>query len=161
MPSTALRPITEPEYAAWLAEAVPAYARDKVACGAWLEAGAVARSMREFDALLPEGRQTPDHFVYSIVDGTGVPVGTLWFAVEERGALRVAHVYDVKVSAAHRRLGHAMRAFGLLEVEVQDAGLAGISLHVFGHNAGARALYEALGYRPTSISMFKSLRQAG
>jgi ribosomal protein S18 acetylase RimI-like enzyme len=157
MSSTTLRPITEAEYAAWLDESVPAYAADKVASGAWPAVAAVDRSRREFHALLPEGRQTPDHYVYAIVDAAGVPVGTLWFATEDRGGARIAYVYDVKVAPAHRRHGHARRAFALLEDEVRGAGLAGIGLHVFGHNTAAQALYAALGYRPTSISLFKPL----
>jgi ribosomal protein S18 acetylase RimI-like enzyme len=32
-----------------------------------------------------------------------------------------------------------------------------IDLHVFGHNPGAQALYAALGYRVTSVTMAKSL----
>lgn len=161
MTSTALRPITEAEYAAWLGESVPAYAADKVASGAWPAAGAVGRSRQEFDAMLPEGLQTPDHYVQAIVDEAGLPVGTLWFATEERGGARIAYVYDLKVAPAHRRRGHARRAFCLLEDEARGAGLAGIGLHVFGLNTAAQALYAALGFRPTSISLFKSLRDAG
>ena len=43
------------------------------------------------------------------------------------------------------------------EAEVRRLGLYGIGLHVFGHNSGARLLYERLGYRTTNINMFKSL----
>jgi ribosomal protein S18 acetylase RimI-like enzyme len=36
-------------------------------------------------------------------------------------------------------------------------GLAGIALHVFGHNQSARALYEKLGYAPTNLNLYKPL----
>ena len=52
---------------------------------------------------------------------------------------------------------HAARAFLALEEEVRRRGLSGIALHVFGHNDGARALYDKLGFRPTNISMFKPI----
>ena len=37
-------------------------------------------------------------------------------------------------------------------------GLETLALHVFGHNPGARALYEKLGYEITNINMAKHLR---
>ena len=36
-------------------------------------------------------------------------------------------------------------------------GLAAISLHVFGHNTAARALYEKLGFVTKSVLMSKAL----
>ncbi len=46
-----------------------------------------------------------------------------------------------------------------LEVEARRLNLEAIRLHVFGHNTAARPLYEKLGYEPTNINMFKSLRK--
>ena len=40
-------------------------------------------------------------------------------------------------------------------------GLPGIGLHVFGHNDGARRLYERLGYEPVNIFMYKQLVRSG
>ena len=57
--------------------------------------------------------------------------------------------------AQHQRRGYATEAFAALEGEARSRGLAGIGLHVFGHNPGARALYEKLGYEATNINMFK------
>jgi ribosomal protein S18 acetylase RimI-like enzyme len=42
-------------------------------------------------------------------------------------------------------------------VEARRLELSGIGLHVFGHNAGARLLYERLGYETTNLNMFKTL----
>ena len=74
------------------------------------------------------------------------------------GARTVAYVFDLGVKPAHRRQGHARRAFVALEAQVRELGLDGISLHVFGHNAAARALYDSLGYAPASLTLFKPLR---
>jgi ribosomal protein S18 acetylase RimI-like enzyme len=156
-----IRPITETEYAAWVAEAVPAYAADKVASGAWVEQLALEMSRKEFESLLPQGRDTADNYLYSILDGAGKPVGTLWFAAQDRGDSRIAYVYDVEVLPGHRRQGHARRAFEALEGEVSRLGLAGIALHVFGHNHAAQALYAALGYEPTNINLYKRIAGRG
>lgn len=87
----------------------------------------------------------------------GAAVGMLWFPVHERAGARVAYVYDVAIRPEQQRRGLASAAFAALEGEARRRGLTGIGLHVFGHNPGARALYEKLGYAATDISMFKRL----
>jgi len=156
-----LRPLTDAEYLAWLAEAVPAYARDKVASGAWAREGALERSAREHADLLPRGRDTPENFLYAILDADGAQVGVLWFAIQERGDGRVAYVYDVEIAPEHRRRGHATRAFRALEGEARRLGLAGIALHVFGHNHAAQAFYARLGYEPTNLNLYKPVAPQG
>ena len=153
-----LRPMTEPEYAAWLEAAIPAYAADKVASGQWSEEDSLERSRSEYAELLPQGLETPDNQLFTIIDSQATPVGVLWFAVKTRFNARVANVFDVSVWPQHQRKGHAFRAFVALEDEVRGLGLSGIALHVFGHNKGARALYAKLGFQPTNINMFKPVR---
>ena len=55
---------------------------------------------------------------------------------------------------------HGTGAFEALEDKVRSLGLEGIALHVFGHNRGAHALYEKLGFQATNIHMFKDLAPA-
>jgi RimJ/RimL family protein N-acetyltransferase len=157
---TTLRPMTEDEFAAWMAATVPAYAEDKVASGQWSEAESLARSRKEFDELLPQGLATPENRLFTIVDALGAPVGTLWIAEQSRAGARVAYVYDVGIHPERQREGHAYRAFVALEDEAHRLGLAGIALHVFGHNTGARALYARLGFEPTNLHLFKPLARA-
>ena len=42
-----------------------------------------------------------------------------------------------------------------------EQGLSAIGLHVFAHNTGAQALWQALGYRVTSSNMLKTLEERG
>lgn len=152
-----LRPLTDAEYAAWMQEAVPAYARDKVASGAWAEGEALENAQREFEALLPGGKSTPDHHLFAVLAPDGTYVGVIWFAAQERAGGRMAYLYNIEIVGEHRRQGHAERALRALEAEVGRLGLQGIALHVFGHNTGAQALYGKLGYVPTNINMFKAV----
>lgn len=159
MPS--IRPVTDAEYEAWMEVAIPAYAADKVASGAWTEDTALEQSRQEHLNLLPKGTDTPDNYLFAIEDTSGQQVGFLWFAAQQRGKGRVAYVYSVEVIAAHQRQGHAYRAFKDLESEVARLGLEGIALHVFGHNKIAQALYAKLGYEPTNINLYKSVAKTG
>jgi ribosomal protein S18 acetylase RimI-like enzyme len=150
-----LRPMTDAEFTAWLAQAIPAYAADKVASGQWSQDASLELSAQEHAELLPQGLATPDNHLFTIVDAQSAPVGMLWFAVKTKFNARMAYVYDVSVVPERQREGHARRAFTALEDEVRALGLSGIALHVFGHNTGAQALYAQLGYEPTNISLFK------
>ena len=152
---TVIRLLTQMEFLEWLSKAVPTYAAEKVASGAWSDGTALELSRKEHETLLPAGKDTPGHYFYSILDDTGAQVGAIWFAAKDRGSDRVAYVYDVSVWPEHQRRGHAFRAFQAIESEVAQLGLAGIALHVFGHNTAAQALYAKLDYKPTNINLFK------
>jgi ribosomal protein S18 acetylase RimI-like enzyme len=106
---------------------------------------------------LPEGLATPLHHLFKVVDEEGRKVGILWINEQDRGGERIAYVYDIVIDAPHRRRGHAQAAFALMEDKAKELGLAGVALHVFGHNHEARALYGKLGFEPTNIQMFKRL----
>ncbi len=155
--SPPIRPITEAEFANWIALVVPAYAADKVASGDWREDEALAKSQADYEALLPQGLATPGQFLYAIVNESGAAVGTIWFGIKEEGGRPIAYVYDIEVLPAHRRQGHARRALVAIEGEARRLGLAGVGLHVFGFNTGAQALYAQLGFMPTHINLYKPL----
>jgi len=44
-----------------------------------------------------------------------------------------------------------------LETLVRGMGMSAISLHVFGHNTAARALYGKLGFETTNVLMTKRI----
>ena len=156
-----LTPMRADEFAAYLAETVPAYAEDKVAAGQWAADAALRLAREEFDELLPQGLATPDNHLFTLRDpATGGSVGVLWFAIQQRGSEKIAYVYDVLVHPPFQRRGYATQAFAALEAQAAARGLAGIALHVFGHNAAARALYDKLGFEPTNLSLFKRVRGA-
>lgn len=153
-----LAPLTPGQFDDYLSHALPAYAREKVTSGQWAEAQALELARQEVARVLPQGLSTPHHRLFSLRNGASdTDVGMLWIAEQERGGRRIAYVYDVWVWEAHRRKGYAQAAFLALEGLVHDLGLAGISLHVFGHNTTARALYAKLGYEISSLVLFKEI----
>jgi ribosomal protein S18 acetylase RimI-like enzyme len=155
---TALVPMSDAAFGQYVADSIPAYARDKAASGQWAEETSLELSRQGFEALLPKGLATPDNYLFELrADGEPNSVGMLWFAVQERAGTKIAYVYDVQIKPAHQRQGHGTRAFSALEVKAREMGLSGIALHVFGHNPEAYALYLRLGFAPTNIQMFKPL----
>jgi ribosomal protein S18 acetylase RimI-like enzyme len=152
--------MTEAQYIVYLDEAIPGFAAEKVTSGQWLQEEALELSRKAFRDLLPQGMDTPDNYLYTVQDSDGNPVGMLWFGVQNRADKRIAYVYDVSIRPEHRRKGFATSAFLALEEKASTMGFSGIALHVFGFNTEAQLLYSKLGFRPTNISMFKSLAPA-
>jgi ribosomal protein S18 acetylase RimI-like enzyme len=159
---TELVPMNPDVFAEVVEASIAAYAGDNVAAGRWPCAGALERSRDEFLSLLPQGLATPDHHWLEIRAGADGPrVGHLWFAVQAQQGQCTAFIYDVEVRPAHRRQGHARRAFAALEGLAAERGATQIGLHVFAFNAPAQALYQSLGYAVTSLDMSKPLQPAG
>ncbi len=159
---TILVPMSAEAYPQYRERAVAGYADDNVAAGRWPAEGALARSQADFDSSLPQGLQTPDNYIFEIKSTEAGPtVGFIWFAVIEKNGLQSAYVYDVEINTQFRRQGHARAAFEALEPIVKRLGLSSIGLHVFGHNPGAQALYDSLGYGVTGINMAKHLGANG
>jgi ribosomal protein S18 acetylase RimI-like enzyme len=152
-----LEPMTDADYEAYAAASAPAYAAEKVTSGQWAQEQSLGLARAELAELLPRGRLTPDNHLFNVLDDRGHRVGSLWMAAREQAGARIAYVYDIQIRPDCRRKGHARRALEAAEDEARRLGLRGIGLHVFGHNAGARALYEKLGYRTTSVTMYKGL----
>ncbi|MFR0353826.1 GNAT family N-acetyltransferase [Streptomyces sediminimaris] len=145
------RPMTEAEYAEWIAEESGTYAR------AWIERGvpeAAAHEMsrREHAALLPQGLTT-EGMRFTVLEHEGTRVGTLWVALTEDQA----YVYDVRTRAAHRGHGHGRSLMLLAEAQAIAAGRRVLGLNVFAGNTPAERLYESLGYETTRHVLYKDL----
>lgn len=153
-----LRKMNEGEFESFLARSIPQYASEKVKAGNWSAEEAIERSRQEHASLLPQGLATPDHHLYTIaLDGE--PVGDLWLAVQQMSGGATGFIYDVFIAEPFRRRGIAWQALKLLENEAARLSIGKYSLHVFGFNTAARALYGKLGYEITNINMEKTLSQ--
>ncbi|MVN87645.1 GNAT family N-acetyltransferase [Deinococcus sp. HMF7620] len=153
-----LHPMDDGTFAQFLAHTVPQYAAEKVRNGQWTPDEAQDRAEAEYQQLLPQGLNTPDQFLFSLLDpSVGAPVGVLWYGLQHRTNGTAAFIYEIEVFEAYRRRGYATQAFAALETDAAARGTTSLHLHVFGHNTGARALYERLGFQVTNVNMKKEL----
>jgi RimJ/RimL family protein N-acetyltransferase len=152
-----LEPLSEADYAAWLAQSIDGYAAEKVRAGNWAAERARARAEEEFRQLLPGGLTTPGNHLFSIEDaGSGTKVGIVWLAIRDAARGR-AFIYDFLIHEQYRRRGYGLAALRALDGVARGLGMQEIGLHVFGHNHAARALYEKAGYEVTNVSMARKL----
>ena len=150
--------LDEAAYREYREHLVRDYAADKVRAGAWSEAEAGSRAANDVDGLLPEGMATRNHFLYSIRDeSAAADVGTVWFVLMGSGVGRSVWIYDIVINETFRRRGYATRTLKLVEDRAGELGARSVELHIFGHNRGAQALYEKMGYGITSITMAKPI----
>jgi len=88
---------------------------------------------------------------------SGEAVATLWLALRPRGGRTEGYIYDIEVREGFRGRGYG-RATMLAGIEkARELGAEAVGLHVFGHNATARALYQSLGFRPTEPYVFNPI----
>jgi RimJ/RimL family protein N-acetyltransferase len=153
-----LEPMSDADFAVFFERSIADYAEDNVRAGRWDPANAREASRADHDRLLPQGMRTPDHYLRAIRDaGTGGRVGDVWYAVRSEGGPPGIWIFWLGVDPAHRRHGYAAAALAAVEEEARRLGVLRIGLHVFAFNAGARALYERLGYETTNLVMWKSV----
>jgi ribosomal protein S18 acetylase RimI-like enzyme len=158
--TTSLVPMAEAAFAAFAERAIADYAQDNTQSGRWRAHEAFDRARVEFERLLPQGRDTPNHFLYEIHDSAdGQAVGALWFSIDSDPGGGAGYLYNIRVEPAFRGRGHAKAALDRLDEVAVGMGLHSMALHVFGHNTTAQALYRASGYWITGMNMRKPLRR--
>ncbi|HEY1198571.1 MAG TPA: GNAT family N-acetyltransferase [Thermoplasmata archaeon] len=149
-----LDPMDAADFDPYMDRLIRAYAQDNVRAGRWNSQEGLAEARKEVQGLLPAGRETPNHFFFTIHSGpTEEKVGAIWFAVQPRGGF----VYDLLVFEPFRRRGYAQEAMRLIEEVARQKGVQRLSLQVFGDNPGARRLYAKLGYTEMAMMMSKPL----
>jgi ribosomal protein S18 acetylase RimI-like enzyme len=159
---TTLTPMRAEAFKAFAAEAIASYATDGEEAGRWPFDNAHERAHSEFGRLLPQGLETPDHYIYEIEDeALGQVVGFVWLAVIGAPGAQSGYVYSIHIAPELRGRGYAKAALDLIEAVAADKGLTTLALHVFSFNTSAQALYRSVGYGITGINMLKPLRRNG
>jgi ribosomal protein S18 acetylase RimI-like enzyme len=153
---TTLIPMTQPEFDAFLAQAIPEYAEANVSAGYWDEAEALEKSRKEHETLLPQGIETKDHYLYTIYDSEQA-VGLIWMRANMDRPAKSGFIFDIRIDEKFRGKGYGKQAMLLIEEKARELGLKSIGLHVFAYNKVAKNLYESIGYEVSSLNMIKQL----
>jgi ribosomal protein S18 acetylase RimI-like enzyme len=155
-----LRPMSSRAFEAYLQMSIEEYAQEMVSARNVSQEDAQEASEKQFSELLPDGLDSTGQHLLSIWDpGSAKDVGVLWVGERERGEMLQAVIYDIRVMEDLRGQGYGTQTLQAVEDMVRQMGISEIWLHVFGHNTGARRLYERLGYEITNVSMCKTLER--
>ena len=138
----------------YLERGIREYAEDHVRNGNWSAEEALERSKKEFEQLLPEGVNSQDQFLFSIVDETDDnKISLLWVQVKDQKAF----IYDFIIDESFRGKGYGKQALVALDEKLKSIEVQSVGLHVFGDNITAQELYKKMGYQITGIHMKKRL----
>jgi GNAT superfamily N-acetyltransferase len=135
-----LRPMTKAEFAEFSDGMVETFAGELASSGMDPDQ-ALEHSRVMFGELLPEGLSSPGMEFHG-ADVDGVPVGELWLSTDAT----MAFVYNVEVRPDQQRKGYGSAIMNAAARRCRELGHPVLGLNVFGHNTGARALYDKLGY---------------
>lgn len=163
----ALSAMTVAEFEPYIHMLLESYAADHVAAGNWDKGKALSKATEQTNKLMPEGVATSGHSLFIVTSGHSLfivesntnseRVGVLWVAEQNRGGKKSLWIYDVEIDEPFRQQGYGSAAFVALEKFAKERGVEEISLHVFGSNAAARAMYTKLGFGEVDVVMSKSL----
>lgn len=158
-PVMRLAPMTEEEFAAYLARAVRSYADEHARAGDVEPEDALERAQKDYDELLPEGLRSKNQHLFTLTHETLGAIGLIWFELRERHGRKSAFLFDIAIREDLRGQGFGRRALELLDERLRELGAGSVGLSVSGYNHAARALYEKMGYQITRMGMRKELAE--
>lgn len=148
--------MTEPEFNKLMDFQVEDYARENVEAGFWDESEALEKSRAEINKLLPNGLDTKDHFLFSLMDNsTNENIGVIWTNIQKKKDFKLAFIYYIEIFANFRGKGLSKKSLTSLEDWCKLNDINKIGLHVFAKNTVARNLYTKFGFKDTNYNMTK------
>ncbi len=155
-PAVELRDMSREEYLVFRPRLEAEYAANLARSGALTAADARRKAADDLAALLPSGRNSPGHLLWTAHDGQQ-PVGLLWVHLRERSDGLHAFGYELRVEEGLREHGYGRAVVDAALEECRRRGVRSVGLSVFGFNAGARRIYERVGFELTAQTMAKQL----
>lgn len=156
-PVLRLEATTQEQFDAYRAQAEASYATSIADSGMMPVEEAHEKSRADFGQLLPDGLDTADQFFWTAYDGQR-EIGLIRLNITERSdGLHALFGYDFLVRQELRRQGYGRAIMVAGEQVCRDRGVVSVGLNVFGHNRGARALYEQMGFEVSASLMKKDL----
>ena len=144
------------DFKSYLERDIREYAEEHVRNGNWKPEEALERSRKEHQQLLPDGLQSKDQYLFSIIeDVSNQKVGNLWFQIADNQAF----VYDFRINESQRGKGYGKQTLLALDEKLKSMNVESVGLHVFGDNVKAQEFYEKMGFQITGIFMKKILKK--
>ncbi len=117
------------------------------------EALAITKSIRI--KMLSSGLNTPKHFFFNTIDDSKKTLGSVWLCMNTESS--EAFLYYIYIQENERRKGYGKQTMLAIEKLATENGVKVMWLNVFGHNHGARKLYEGCGFNEAAVHMNKLL----
>ena len=111
------------------------------------EEAAIKETVKEISEMLPNGLNTQDNYLMSIIETeSGEMVGFIWTLHEITAGRKQSFICDFAVWESKQQKGYGKRALDLTEQKAVEAGCQECVLFVNDHNHRAIKLYDKCGY---------------
>lgn len=143
-----LRDSTPEQYRSWRPRVERERAEGLVRAGALPATEAGRRAADDLARLLPRGRTSPGHRLWTAYDGGDEPIGTVWLEVVRRS------------DGSHALLHALTGGLGVVDAILRaadDLRLVGVEVSAFGFDESGRADYRRAGFTLTAQTMVKRL----
>ncbi|WP_038827540.1 GNAT family N-acetyltransferase [Bacillus subtilis] len=152
-----LEDMTEEEFETFRGMSVQNYAKQNTTSGTWTEKEAFEKSEQAYENMIPNGRDSSNHYFWNITNDQRERMGWLWLYADPLHPQKEAFIYSFGLYEAFRGKGLAQLALQTLDEKARELGTERLALHVFAHNETAVYLYQKMGYAMTNIRMRKQL----
>ncbi len=132
-----LEDMTEEEFEAFRGMSVQNYAKQNITSGTWTEKEAFEKSEQAFENMIPNGRDSSNHYFWNITNDQGERMGWLWLYADPFHPQKEAFIYSFGLYEAFRGKGLAQLALQTLDERARELGAERLALHVFAHNETA------------------------
>ncbi len=150
-----LEKMTATHFDDYMSRSIKEYALEKVQAGSWTQEDSLGNAKLTYDRLLPDGLNTPDNFLFSIINDDNV-IGYIWLGADSENK-NIAFIFDFEIYDTYQNNGFGSQAIALASTKAKALGFTSIGLHVFGTNSRAIHVYEQTGFEITDIKMQKKL----
>ena len=150
-------PMTDEDFAAFIRKAIPEYAYDQMRAGNWTAIEAAGRARAEFQQMLPEGPQTPNAYLHTILDEDGHKIGMLWYFIDPSRTRKTAFLIEFFIFPDGRHKGYEAQSLALFESEARGMGVERMELQIFTHKSEDIELYRGNDFQDVSIFFAKDL----
>jgi ribosomal protein S18 acetylase RimI-like enzyme len=149
-----LVPMQQDDFEVFIERGIRKYAEDHVRNGNWPAEGALEKSKKEFERYLPDGLQSKDQYLWSLLDKEGNKIGVLWVQVKDQKAF----IFNFVIDEEFRGKGFGKQALTAMDEKLKSMGAESVDLHVFGDNLTAQQLYKKMGFKIIGLNMRKDLK---
>lgn len=103
----------------------------------------IERARTEFENLLPEGLNTSNQYLLSVINNN-VNIAYLWLHIFAFKEQKKCFIYDIKNKYTYRGHGLGTKKMECVEEYCKNKDVEIIGLHVFGHNKRAVSFYNKM-----------------
>ncbi len=149
-----LTPMNADQFAVFLADQIPRFARDLAVTDHLMEADALTASEAKIHGTLPDGLKTEGQS-FLVAKANDLDVARVWLAIDVN--TRESYLYQLTVFDHLRGQGYGRACMRAIEEFAREHGGRILWLNVFAHNVAARCLYAKSGFAEATVHMKKPL----